>query len=85
MRKVQSMGERMIRAHKREIRKLKAWCEKNQRQWFDFETAPHNSICTLSTNEYEIGTERSILEEDHLSIFLLEEDYDDYTVYNPIN
>ena len=76
VKRVQSVEERMKREHHANIRKLKDWCYDNKVNWYDFSTAPADSICVLSRNEYDLFEKRSNIEEDDECYFLDQETYE---------
>lgn len=47
--------EFLSRAYKTKLRQLKRLCEKYNVLLYDYESAPNDSICIFSKNEYEIG------------------------------
>lgn len=75
-RKTQSFEERMIRQHHSDVRELKSWCYDHKVNWYNFTTAPSDSICVLSRNEYDLHEKRVSLEEDSESYFLDQEAYE---------
>lgn len=77
-RKQMSVHERMTRRHKSNIRVLKMWCEDRQIPWYDYNNAPSDSICAVSTSDYDIGDPRSVVAENNDSYFINSEDYESW-------
>lgn len=74
--KIRSFEERMTRIHHSAVRKLKSWCYDHKVNWYNFATAPSDSICVLSRNDYDLSEKRENLEEDFESYFLDQEAYE---------
>lgn len=72
------LHERIRRQHSADVRKLKEWCEENGVKYYTFKDAPFDSICVVSTFEYDVGYSRGRVVQDNDSYFLTYEDYEDY-------
>ena len=77
--RIQSVNERMKRQYHAEVRRFKAWCEKEGVQYATFSDSDKDYICALSSYEYEIGDRRYQIETDNESYFLEEEVWEKYS------
>ena len=74
--KPMKMGERMLRQHRSEVRKLKKWCNEAGVKVLTYSEASDEDICALSKEEYDLGDERKLIAEDNESYFLTPDAYE---------
>ncbi len=71
-----SEQELLTRRFHSDVRKIKNACEKQDVTIYDFSTAPEDSICVISSDEYELCAVRRYIFVDNESYFVEEDDYD---------
>ena len=84
MRKTMTQKEHEKRQFHAEVRKFKEWCTKHKVAYYTFDQAPSDSVCAISMDEYALGVSRQLQDEDHESLFLQEDYYEEWEGENII-
>ena len=78
MRKTMTQKERETRQFHADVRKFKEWCTEHKVAYYTFQDAPPESVCAISRDEYALSVSRQLLDEDHESLFLHEDYYEEW-------